>query len=240
MAIGIDTVYQKVLALANKEQRGYITPQEFNLMADKAQVEVFNNYFHDLKTAYHKPTKTDMTYGDEMEMIVEKLQPFRTTTTITISEIDGSYSNSLTLPTNTPVYMINHLRRTEGEVTEVDGKDILYTENNPLTKATKSRSVYVRSNNTTLKVYPTPTEETSYTLDYYRIPKTPVWDYVVINGRALFNNAGTNSQDFELHISEEENLVSRILQMSGVAIQRPDIQQAGAVDKQTAFQEQNN
>ena len=27
--ISVDTVYQRVLALANKEQRGYITPQEF-------------------------------------------------------------------------------------------------------------------------------------------------------------------------------------------------------------------
>ena len=36
MAVDINSVYQKVLALANKEQRGYITPQEFNLFADKA------------------------------------------------------------------------------------------------------------------------------------------------------------------------------------------------------------
>ena len=43
MVINIDTVYQKVLAIANKEQRGYITPQEFNLMADKAQLDLFNN-----------------------------------------------------------------------------------------------------------------------------------------------------------------------------------------------------
>ena len=28
MAINIDDVYQKVLVLANKEQRGYITPLE--------------------------------------------------------------------------------------------------------------------------------------------------------------------------------------------------------------------
>ena len=28
--VSIDKVYQKVLAFANKEQRGYITPQEFN------------------------------------------------------------------------------------------------------------------------------------------------------------------------------------------------------------------
>ena len=37
--ISIDTVYQRVLALANKEQRGYITPQEFNLLADKAHLQ---------------------------------------------------------------------------------------------------------------------------------------------------------------------------------------------------------
>ena len=33
MAVNIDTVYQRVQAIANKEQRGYITPQEFNLLA---------------------------------------------------------------------------------------------------------------------------------------------------------------------------------------------------------------
>ena len=43
--VNVDTVYQKVLALANKEQRGYITPQEFNLMANKAQLEIFDSYF---------------------------------------------------------------------------------------------------------------------------------------------------------------------------------------------------
>ena len=46
--ISIDTVYQRVLALANKEQRGYITPQEFNLFANQAQNEIFEQYFYDL------------------------------------------------------------------------------------------------------------------------------------------------------------------------------------------------
>ena len=46
--ISIDRVYQKVLAIANKEQRGYITPQEFNLFADQAQMEIFQQYFYDL------------------------------------------------------------------------------------------------------------------------------------------------------------------------------------------------
>ena len=46
MAISVNNVYQKVLAIANKEQRGYITPQEFNLFADLAQKEIFEQYFY--------------------------------------------------------------------------------------------------------------------------------------------------------------------------------------------------
>ena len=49
MAISVDRVYQKVLAIANKEQRGYITPQEFNLFADHAQKDIFRQYFYDLE-----------------------------------------------------------------------------------------------------------------------------------------------------------------------------------------------
>ena len=45
--VNIDNVYQKVLAIANKEQRGYVTPQEFNLFADQAQSELFNSYVKD-------------------------------------------------------------------------------------------------------------------------------------------------------------------------------------------------
>ena len=45
MAVSIDTVYQRVLAALNKEQRGYITPQEFNLFANQAQLDIFEQYF---------------------------------------------------------------------------------------------------------------------------------------------------------------------------------------------------
>ena len=48
MAVNVDTVYQRVLTIANKEQRGYITPQEFNLLANQAQLEIFEQYFYDI------------------------------------------------------------------------------------------------------------------------------------------------------------------------------------------------
>ena len=61
--INVDTVYQKVLALANKEQRGYITPQEFNLFAQQSQMEIIDQYFYDLNH-HRKVEGNDMQYSD--------------------------------------------------------------------------------------------------------------------------------------------------------------------------------
>ena len=73
--ISIDTVYQRVLALANKEQRGYITPLEFNLLANQAQQLIFEQYFYDLDEA--KKLDTDTTsVSDMVELIESKLSYF--------------------------------------------------------------------------------------------------------------------------------------------------------------------
>ena len=229
--INIDTIYQKVLALANKEQRGYITPQEFNLMADKAQLEIFDSYFYDFKTAYHKP-KSNMTHADEMDILAEKIQPFKAISTFNNSAND----NTLSLPSN--VYLINNLSRIEGDVVELSEKEILYTENNPLTKATINRSVYVRRRNRVLQVYPTPLVQTAYTLDYYKQPYAPKWAYVVVQGKALYNQNLSNN--FSLHASEEEMLVTRILMLAGVTVQKPELIQIAAQDGGGIKQSQND
>ena len=138
----IDQVYQKVLALANKEQRGYITPQEFNLLADKAQNEIFDRYFHSMKISEMKPKNQMGVAFDEVEMLQEKLHPFKTSQDFTQTLQSGIFSNSISLPSD--LYFINSIRRTEGEVVELSEKEIMYTEENPLTRATINKSVYVR------------------------------------------------------------------------------------------------
>ena len=34
MAISVNDVYQRVLAITNKEKRGYLSPQEYNTLAN--------------------------------------------------------------------------------------------------------------------------------------------------------------------------------------------------------------
>ena len=72
MAISVDTVYQKVLALANKEQRGYITPQEFNLLANQAQMEIFEQYFYD-QNQTDRNLKNSTEFSNVDEMLDEKI-----------------------------------------------------------------------------------------------------------------------------------------------------------------------
>jgi hypothetical protein len=74
-------------------------------------------------------------------------------------------------------------------------------------------------------------------ISYIKTPAIPRWGYVVDkNANALFD--GANSNDFELHSSDETELVYKILTLSGITIQRDDVTSAGqTLEKQQVQQE---
>ena len=47
----INSVRNTVLFLLNKDNRGYITPSEFDFFAKQAQLEIFEGYFSDYSNA---------------------------------------------------------------------------------------------------------------------------------------------------------------------------------------------
>ncbi len=234
MAININTVYEKVLALANKEQRGYITPQEFNLLADKAQNEIYENYFHKARNSNVKP-KDDDTYTDTLEMIEAKLSPFlKSNTNTNIS------SGILTLPSD--IYKLDIIRVGSNLATEVNKKEERYIislgETGSVLYPTSVRPIFNRVSSTTVKITPAPTDGSGCTINYYKQPTAPKWAYVIVNEKALYNS--NESVNFELAAAEEETLVLRILMLAGLTIQRPDVIQAGGQGLQMINQEQNS
>ena len=72
-------------------------------------------------------------------------------------------------------------------------------------------------------------------LIYFSKPEKVNWTYVVVNKQAMYS-ASASTGDFELHSSEETNLVNKILKLSGISSKQQDILQAGqgmeAVTKQ--------
>ena len=158
MAVNIDTVYQRVLSIANKEQRGYITPQEFNLLANQAQLEIFEQYFHDINQFGRLPgNKTE--YSDVVDNINEKLKPFQnyqTAMSVSSSSIGVLDSNLHKLgkvtynqATGTGSTSTFHI-----EIEEIDQGKFAELQLSPLTRATIERPYYVRKTATQVLLFP--------------------------------------------------------------------------------------
>ena len=58
MAINVNAVYKTVLLILNQQQRGYMTPDEFNKVATQVQLNIFEKYEDDLNQSIvcHKMT----------------------------------------------------------------------------------------------------------------------------------------------------------------------------------------
>ena len=77
MAINVNTVYTTVLSVLNKEQRGYITPDEFNKLATQVQLEIFEKYFEDLNQQLRVP-QADSEYANRQKNIDNCISIFKT------------------------------------------------------------------------------------------------------------------------------------------------------------------
>ena len=73
--INVNTVYQTVLFILNKEQRGYMTPAEFSSIATQVQLEIFDKYFEDLNLFLRQQTN-ESEYANRVKTVEEKISIF--------------------------------------------------------------------------------------------------------------------------------------------------------------------
>ena len=250
--VNIDNVYQKVLVLANKEQRGYITPQEFNLFANQAQMDIFEQYFYDLNQFGRIPGN-DTEYSDILNYLEQKINVFETSKSISINTATGEFYNASAQIND--LYRIgsvsynysDQVQTSYGGSTSVSGsgvvtceqvnaKDIVTINSAPLTKPTESRPIYVLKDNK-IYIYPT-TINNDIIVNYIKIPKKVNWTYIIVGEKPLVNPGAADYQDFELHPSEETKLVIKILGLAGITLKDPALYQtAGAEDNKNIQQE---
>jgi len=233
--VNIDTVYQRVLAFANKEQRGYITPQEFNLFANQAQMEIFEQYFYDLNQVQRIPGNNTI-YADVDDILEQKIQIFEDTDLfIVINGYDQGAQNPFVKEIPDWIYRVNAI------YSGVQGKlvncEILNTKDfkaanggTGLTKPNAMRPIANIRNNLlscsdggeNMQGFFIPEE-----IVYIRRPRRVAWGYFVVGNKALYDPSGAKTMNFELHQSEETELVYKILKFAGVAMKRDDIANAG-------------
>tara|TARA_Y100001972_G_scaffold128298_1_gene188438 strand:+ start:45 stop:755 length:711 start_codon:yes stop_codon:yes gene_type:complete len=223
--INVDRIYQRVLTLANKEQRGYITPQEFNLYANQAQMDIFEQYFYDLNQFLRIPGNST-THADMVDILEEKISVFEVTATLALAiNPNGVAGNLNALPR---FYRLSNVRSGNTIMESVSRKDFRLFPNSPLTTPTATRPIYmIDTINSIIQIAGDDTL-TEADIDYVQSPRQVNWTYVVVGEKALYNATAADAQDFDLHPSEETELVLKILTLAGFTLKDQALYQAAA------------
>ena len=232
MAVSVDTVYQRVLAIINKEQRGFISPVEFNLYANQAQMDIFEQYFYDLNQFGRLPGN-ETRHGDMLDILEEKISIFEKFR----QDVTMSSGGVGTLPTD--FYRLGDVSYNTGtdyvEMEHINLNELNPIISSPLTAPTTERPIYVKTSGTAIQVYPT-TISSGVTCNYIATPAKVIWNYTTVSNAPQYT--ATGSVDFELHRSDEVELVLKILTLAGVETRSMDVVQIAAGADQTGVQQE--
>ena len=232
--INIDTVYQTVQALVNKEQRGYLTPQEFNLFVNQVQQDIYEQYFYDLNAFREKRPEAHF-LGDSVSQLMEKIRnPLGVTyaiqgvtggTTLPAGRVGriflGQGGNRRTLRLGDPDE-IRNLRASRWHVDNTD--DILYFDDGD-----KLIQVWdVGGNQVT----------TNITCEVVTgIPQLAFWGYIVVNEKPMYNNVA--SRNIDLDATEQSDVVIKVLKLAGISIEAPQVVGVASQEDQMNIQQEN-
>jgi hypothetical protein len=230
MAINVDTVYKTVLLILNQQQRGYMTPDEFNRVGTQVQLNIFEKYADDLNQQYRMP-QNDTEYANRVKNIEENLQFFQRTGAT-------AYVGPHFTLTPTDIYRLGSVYSGGVELTQyAQRNEITQMLLSPLTQPTTNFPVYLYEQDL-LYVYPT-TIQTGITISYLKTPADIKWTYSIGTlGQFEYNSNGAGAQGFELSVTEQTDVITRVLAYAGVIINDPTIIQVAS--QQIQAEEQNS
>lgn len=239
----INSVRNTVLSILNKNNYGYISPSDFNLLALQAQMELFEEYF----SSYNKTINMENArmagteYANIEKNISEVLESFLRNDFLTqVSPLTNEYYLPSLTTTGYNPYMISRLtcydpntslRLKDAE--KVNNGRINLLLDSLLTSPTLEFPAYIIEGEKVV-VYPDVINGVnSLKCSYFRTPLAPKWTYInLLNGEPAFDQTQPDYQDFELPAEDEYKLITKMLEYCGVVIREAEVSQFGSAQQQ--------
>ena len=213
----INSVKSTVMSVANKNNFGYITPEDFNLYAKQAQLDIFEDYFYQYNNWIIRQNNrtSNSSYANIVKNIEEVIETFSSTVALTYS------AGEFVLPSD--YYYLNTIRyNNTKEVDRVSQSKVLNLLASNLTSPSILYPSYTLEGDN-ITVYPS-SIITNIKAQYIRVPLDPKWTYISLTGgEPIFDQSATDYQDFELPATDEPILVAKILQYAGMSIREGDL-----------------
>ncbi len=218
--MNINEIYNAVKFFANKEQKGFVKPSEFNTLAQQAQQEVFNEKMDKIRK-FKSAERTGTNYRASVEdptdflseisnLLVDNNLSYNTSTNLFnrigsdsyIEEI--YYTNSGGKPTKVEIvskHNINKLLRSNLIAPSVDYPVALLKSNG-------------------IEVFPT-NITSGIKMSYYNIISNPTFSYVASGDDYVYNSS--TSVEFELPESTHNDIIIKICKYIGINLRDAEL-----------------
>jgi len=166
-ALGVDKVFRFVQFVSNKESRGWIAPEEFNIAAEISQI-----------TAYSKREAVFLV----SKQVLNDMRPFmKNSATLTPA------AGIITYPTDMRHFISGWYVTGEESITEYTQGEWRLAHGSTIVPPTAAYPACVQRENG-LEVSPA---TVNVEMEYLAAPIAPEWDYTVVSGRPVYNPAGS-------------------------------------------------
>ena len=182
MSVSVNTVYRTVLLILNKEQRGYMTPDEFNKIGSQVQREIFERYFEDINQNV-RIQQSEFDYANRVYNTDEKIAEFKTESDQSISEKAISGINPFTVPSE--LYRLNTVTYEASshpvELQRLNRNEYYNVAKSKLTRPTRTCPIYLYEDNKVI-VYPRSIlYSDDVKMQYVKKPKDVRWGHTLGN-----------------------------------------------------------
>lgn len=239
----VNNVRNLVMFVLNKNNNGYIAPDQFDSFCQMAQLEIFENLFYQYNNWLNKENRrlTNTSYADLPKNIREQIDIFATYSTPSNFAYDSG--TNLWSYTGNDLYRAGNLSLVAAngkktDIEEVSKGNINKHINSPLISPSIVYPIYDRIGES-FRVYPTIPSGYSVELFYIRTPKNPKWTFINVQGNPVYNASASDLQNIELHISNFVPLVTKVLFYCGVNLREPEVEQIANSEEMKTAQKQS-
>jgi len=238
MAISINKVYKEILSVISNEKlekqnvsfegspmlvqgrRDYITPNEFNILADRAQQDLFEESLNEYKAFWIEGKKGNYEEHRDFDLIANKIEPFRVEG-VELNKGSGIPVDFTTYPP-ADIYWIESVNNDGASAAvvyrEVSKNYFIQVRSYSTNKAFFKKDlehIYYRKTSNTVGIFPEPTSNPN--LDFIKKPTTPKWGSITNVDTGVVTYSLGATVDFELHESERSSLINKILYLAGMS-----------------------
>jgi hypothetical protein len=244
----IKVVYDTLLNLVNKDQKGFVTPSVFNSFAGIAQMNIYNRLFDDLKDA-HRNKRAGFDPGRDkslLKRINEDLSVFSRTKSL--QRVDGVFAKPddigrIISATTFGSILLGQSTRAPIEMCYDEDKIDRILRSN-ISSPTEEFPIALISDD--IELFPTSINRMR--LKYYKVPQSvdtegqpstnsPTYGSVLFGSGEVYNSE--NSFDFELPNHYIGMLVIEISELIGINLRDAVVQQFGNTEQMLLKQQKS-